>query len=124
MSRIDWNSVRTEDLCHGGSSPDEDTALDVLSTALGFCGCGTDRPLELLYIAFRHCSLPFDARPTSYDYTELEWELAIKVLDAYGILEHGSSIFGSWLSDEGKELWEWIGKWPMPVVTEGAERDE
>ena len=73
----------------------------VFVAALGLCGCGSDRPKLL-------CAdvLEMVANRSITDSDTVE--LMLHVLDDHGLCEHGSSVFGCWLTDSGKELLELV----------------
>ena len=75
------------------------------------CGCGSSNYfIELAWNVIDYFSQGFDERKSGYIYDEkhMENELMAQWLDSAGLLEHGTSVGGSWLSDEGKELHEAI----------------
>ena len=81
------------------------TAMGLLLEPFGFCGCG--QPEEVL----RQLTEPAafirsrSELPSSERWPEMpeKYLLALYVLDAGEVTEHGSSVFGSWLTEFGKE---------------------
>ena len=78
-------------------------AYGVLYNDLGNCGCGyAEARLELLREALRDCPLYEDERWRKYDGALGEWFLCL-LTDA-DLIEHGTSVSGSWITDKGKRL--------------------
>ena len=71
---------------------------------LGMCGCGQyDERLDILKESLNAFPLYKDENVPAYLKTPLgEWFLCI--LDSAELIEHGSSIGGSWLLDKGERL--------------------
>ena len=70
---------------------------------LGGCGCGTtsvpERAVSLLeYFATDHMQ-----RTYKMDLTD---EVIAHWFDSHDLIEHGTSIYGSWLTDKGREIYE------------------
>lgn len=75
----------------------------------GLCGCGSDGPAQLLVQVLRFCALDHEsqrAHPFGKEgcYYSTEHELAAKVLDKAGLVDHGTGIGWPWLTDWGREL--------------------
>jgi hypothetical protein len=51
----------------------------------------------------RYFGKPWDQRG-EYVERDLSWEIIAHWMDAKGLLEHGSSVNGSWLTDDGKRV--------------------
>lgn len=89
-----------------------DTPEEYLWTGvLGGCGCGSsDYFAELSYKLLKEFSLSgadWDKRTLKvYDNEALE--IIAHWMDAKGLIEHGTSIGGSWLTEKGKELLDLI----------------
>jgi len=74
------------------------------------CGCGSDEPLKMIYEVLK----AHDQHHYDYDNkkkscisacgNEASWEFILHVLDNYNFMEHGGSVYGSWLTDKGKNL--------------------
>ncbi len=74
---------------------------------MGLCGCGTTGResywavlLNLLEEAEDHTEIGF--------YQNRWFEFGAKVLDSWGLLEHGSGIGGAWLTEDGALLLQFI----------------
>lgn len=79
--------------------PDGMRDLDALC-----CGCGSP---ELFFQAalaiLEHFATEHDKRDYRWIYADQFRYLAVNALDHAGMIEHGSSVAGSWLTDAGKE---------------------
>lgn len=80
------------------------------SEFFGLCGCGSSDELELLAVEV----LTAAARGTLREWIgeNLEREFVVHALGDHGLLEHGVSIFGSWLTDLGKAVLESYKQFP------------
>jgi len=77
-------------------------AYGVIYDDLHACGCGyADARLELVREALRDCPL-YDGSWRKYDSPIGEWFLCL--LDGAGLIEHGTSIGGSWLTGKGERF--------------------
>lgn len=77
---------------------------------MGGCGCGSseefaDEALKLL----NNFALPHDKRNMDA-YSDRFTELLAHWLDSAGLIEHGSNIGGSWLSEKGQQVHDAIKK--------------
>lgn len=71
-----------------------------------FCGCGDP---ELAYQWISDYLTRISNQNTSYKVPTTGPEyIAIYLMDHLGFTEHGSTIHGSWLTDRGKEVLEFI----------------
>lgn len=83
-----------------------DTPLGWLwSGILGGCWCGSSE--ELANDAFIVLSLfatdkSFEKRQEIYDHPE--YEVIAHWMDKEGLIEHGTSVAGSWLTDKGEQI--------------------
>jgi hypothetical protein len=69
---------------------------------LGGCGCGSsDELAQLAMNVLDNYALPHDER-TLRVYDDMTLEVLAHWIDSKGLIEHGSSIGGSWLSPLGK----------------------
>lgn len=81
-----------------------------LWSLLGGCGCGSsdyfaEKSVKVLkHFATEHMKRDWDI------YEDEAAEVIAHWMDSKGWIEHGTSIGGSWLSDEGKEIYEVIKK--------------
>lgn len=80
----------------------------LLSGVLGCCGCGTPED-GLRYIAKGLAHFTEDGVRAEYfkewnDFSNEEATFFLYMMDVLGITEHGSSIYGSWLTEKGKAL--------------------
>ena len=95
-----------------GNGVSHDSALAVLGEELGWCGCGDpDGAAKLLLTALEI----IDDSASKYAATEAKWkELGygndlVRVIFLYwlcdqGFTDHGTSVFGGWLTDAGHQL--------------------
>ena len=78
---------------------------------MGGCGCGSSEELqEMAWKVFKLFADGSGERWTIYD--KLEYEAIAHWLDSLELIEHGTSIGGSWLSEEGKKLYKLLTKNP------------
>lgn len=92
---------------------DEQQELGRIYERLAFCGCGEPteayKTLQDVLSAFDTEGLTFDGSREAIKVhkamiSERYWDLLIYLLDSKGLLEHGSSIGSSWLSDLGQKI--------------------
>lgn len=77
--------------------------------ALGFCGCGSpewtcDYILTMLMMFHRSngtMEILFGRDSVSNEMTEEQLDFILKWLDSVHLTDHGSSVYGSWLTDYG-----------------------
>lgn len=75
---------------------------------LGGCGCGSSEDFaERAWKLLERFATPHDER-TGNIYDEEANEILAHWLDSKKLIEHGAGIGGSWLSEEGKEVYEQI----------------
>lgn len=78
-------------------------AYAVIYDDLGNCGCGyAEERLALVRQVLRDCPLYEDERWRSYSGPLGEWLLSI--MSHADLIEHGSSIGGSWITEKGKRF--------------------
>ena len=94
---------------------------DIILIACNLCCCGTDGVPELLEEVLRWCdqraAAPIEIKDEIEKrgcYRSVEWELAAKVLDSCGLIEHGTGIGWPWTTQEGKEVLQFIDNWKSP----------
>lgn len=92
---------------------EEQQELGRIYEQLAFCGCGD--PTEA-YETLQDVLSAFDTEGRTFEGSREAirvhkamipgkyWDLLVYLLDSKGLLEHGSSIGGSWLSDLGKKI--------------------
>jgi len=86
-----WEAIF--DFCNG---------IDI-KTLLGLCSCGCDlTPLFLERLYKLHIKQVTDWK--YYPNFDIQDEIYLQLLDTLGWLEHGGSVYGSWLSDAGIEF--------------------
>jgi hypothetical protein len=74
-----------------------------------FCGCGCGIRVSGLIRSFLDCFDSYDGTLFDSDIykskfpgrTETEMEFMLKWVDSLGLSEHGTSVYGSWLTDKG-----------------------
>ena len=83
---------------------------DSLQCCCDFCGCGSEAVGDLLLEVLRWCAVPIGERPKEDGgcYRSAAWELAAKVLDRAGLVEHGTGIGWPWLTPDGAKFLEWV----------------
>lgn len=95
---------------------DEQAKLeDTYYTKIGMCGCGDEQAVKRFILEL----LQLQDKRNEYDYHTLRnemhkviekthkdtiFEFVFHTLDNADILEHGSSVYGAWLTDSGKEF--------------------
>lgn len=80
-----------------------DTAAEYLWVGvLGGCGCGDVRNPQLAVDVLAYFATDLLARDSAA--FTWEYEIVAHWFDSVGLLEHGSSIRGSWLTDKGKTI--------------------
>lgn len=85
---------------------------------LNFCGCGCGIRVSGLIRSFLDCFDSFDGTLFDSDIyekkfpgrTETEMEFMLKWVDSLGMSEHGTSVYGSWLTDKGIAFRELLRK--------------
>ena len=82
---------------------------------LGGCGCGSyEKNKKDVWKVFELFATPFNDRKFSI-YDKREYEIIAHWLDSKNLIEHGTSIAESWLTEEGKKLYTLLKtKQPMP----------
>ena len=83
-----------------------------------FCGCGCGIRVSGLIRSFLDCFDSFDGTLFDSDTykskfpgrTETEMEFMLKWVDSLGMSEHGTSVYGSWLTDKGVAFRELLRK--------------
>lgn len=69
------------------------------------CGCGrSDDFIELAWTVLDYFSQDIMQRQSGFIYDKPENELLAHWLDTKGLIDHGSSIGVSWLTEDGKQL--------------------
>lgn len=77
---------------------------------LGGCGCGTSEELSNKAIELLTAigTEPRDYNQFSIKYNDSFWELLMHWFDSAGLTEHGTSVFGAWLTEKGKKVYQAI----------------
>lgn len=98
---------------------DEDFIKDFFIYVFNFCGCGC-LTLSVEFIKdVLNCFEEEEDLSSHYlnlaklkEYTNNEGivDFILHFLDSYGITEHGSSVYGSWLTIEGQKLKEYLNE--------------
>lgn len=87
--------------------------LDFIESKLGLCGCRDGEIVDDIFSVLMHLgsgenhghyytNFPIEG-PDKYK------ELILHILDSHRLLDHGVSIRGSWLSEEGREIVKRLG---------------
>lgn len=95
-----------------------------------FCGCGCGIRVSGLIRSFLDCFDSFDGTLFDSDIyekkfpgrTETEMEFMLKWVDSLGMSEHGTSVYGSWLTDKGVAFRELLRKMSISYEIAGEGR--
>ena len=86
-----------------GDEPEE-----IISSFVALCGCGTGKPLALVYeLLLWSAETDWDKRREQLPdgaYTSVAHEIAMMMLDHFELVEHGSSIMFAWATARGRML--------------------
>ena len=78
----------------------------ILRAARRICGCGrTEEAWHYLHCVLRHAAIPHEVRPrgnSPLEPTACDGWFALYMVDGLGLIEHGCTICGSWLTDDGE----------------------
>lgn len=93
-----------------------------------FCGCGCGVRVSGLIRSFLDCFDSFDGILFDSDIyekkfpgrTETEMEFMLKWVDSLGLSEHGTSVYGSWLTDKGIAFRELLRKMDISYEIAGG----
>lgn len=93
-----------------------------------FCGCGCGIRVSGLIRSFLECFDSFDGTLFDSDIyekkfpgrTETEMEFMLKWVDSLGLSEHGTSVYGSWLTDKGIAFRELLRKMDISYEIAGG----
>ena len=110
MSETDWEFIEQHPI---------GTWRDYYVISLPICGCGSNEVADLLDECLRFAARERDANhklPESDPwhegfYRSLAHELAAKVLDGQGFIEHGTGIGWAWATDDGRRLLKMVDDW-------------
>lgn len=95
-----------------------DGPADGVRSYVGVCACGSDEVADLLLAALLFCDAGDERFQTQGAYTNVGTELAVKVIDAEGLAEHGTGIGWAWTTPEGKQLVALLHElWPEEMKT-------
>lgn len=98
---------------------DEDFIKDFFICVFNFCGCGclqlSARFIKEVLNYFEEeegLSSPYLnlAKLEEYTNNKCITDFILHFLDSYGITEHGSSVYGSWLTIKGQKLKEYLNE--------------
>lgn len=90
-------------------APDE-CVHDSLESAVwvgvfGFCSCGNpEYEMQRILRVIQILTAPIQERNTELYDESNGYQIYLYLLDSLGFTEHGSSVYGSWLTDKGKAL--------------------
>lgn len=95
---------------------------------LNFCGCGCGIRVSGLIRSFLDCFESYDGTLFDSDTykskfpgrTETEMEFMLKWVDSLGLSEHGTSVYGSWLTDKGVAFRELLRKMDISYEIAGG----
>jgi hypothetical protein len=96
---------------------------------LNFCVCGCEIRVSGLIRSFLDCFDSYDGTLFDSDIykskfpgrTETEMEFMLKWVDSLGMSEHGTSVYGSWLTDKGVVFRELLRKMDISYEIAGGE---
>lgn len=71
---------------------------------LGGCGCGSSDLPNIAVEVLRNFGREHMSKNRFSVYDKSEYEVIAHWLDSKELIEHGSSVNGSWLTEKGKEL--------------------
>lgn len=77
-----------------------------ISSRMNLCSCGTDTHWECVLEVLEDASSGPGVHRKIW--SDPWFEFSAKVLDGWGLLEHGGSIGGAWLTNDGKLLLEFL----------------
>lgn len=95
----------TCDNCRGWEADDDigDVNEALVSTELGWCGCGSPEEVDRMMLAYLEARAEEDwPKPHPEGVSEDAEQLLSYIADALGWTEHGGSVGGAWLTDDGK----------------------
>ena len=112
--------------------PDNDDQGLPLSELLGICGCGQTHKVARQFLSvMRRCRRYSEPKRDgeyfsgSGDYyRDLSDLMALYWLDQMGMTEHGSSIYGSFLTEKGELVEDLLTEWESEMDSGGAVEDE
>lgn len=95
-----------------GLGPDElyESPSEMLRHMTGLCGCGSGEDFNLLWEVLTWCdsgNARHEPKGNKGMYVDAAHELAAKVLDRAGLIEHGTGIGWPWSTPLGKGLLKW-----------------
>lgn len=100
--KIDWEFIEQH--------PKEE-AIDWLCLALPLCGCGSGDDFELILDVLRWSAVNSDDKERHREpylqsgcYCSIAHEMAAKILNHVGLVEHGTGIGWPWITEDGKKL--------------------
>lgn len=78
---------------------DQIIRTEMVSRHLGWCGCGNPEDIDLAMLAYLDSGTP-DILALPEGLAEL---MLAYIADDLGWTEHGGSVYGAWLTDDGRE---------------------
>jgi len=92
--------------CYG---PIANPEIQALVKKMNLCMCGWGTEYEVVKEGLEYARRVHESKPGD-PFIGLDdmGEFRQKVLDSWGLLEHGTSVGGSWLTDDGKVLLAWF----------------
>lgn len=106
--------MRIDDTNFGWIDPECKEFEDTVFDDIGICGCGDpDSVLDMLeeYLEKKSDYMSFkDQIAFAEKYHEELMLFMMYIMDNKGFTDHGSSVYGSWLTDKGKHFLELLKK--------------
>jgi hypothetical protein len=94
---------------------DRQNELLRIISRVNFCGCGTNRKWTTMRVLLENAETrerPF-YDPDDLPETEIGfWEFAYNCMDSFGLMEHGSTMCSSMLTDDGHMLLDFLREFP------------
>lgn len=78
----------------------------LMLTICDLCICGSGDDALLLIEVLEWCALEHDEKGREGTYRNVSWELAAKILDSAGLIEHGNGIGWPWVTSDGDRILE------------------
>lgn len=95
---------------------------------IGICGCCDHSPIDLIQTVLEWAATPHDKRPTWDGFIETVFSgndpaayCTLTLCDRAGLLEHGSSIRGAWLTKLGKDYLACLKDYTPELIWEYAD---
>lgn len=95
-----------------------------VTSDLGFCGCGS--PEEAFWLVrdlLRLCPFYENRQAVQARLPDLGVEmLVLYTIDHAGLIEHGGSVGGSWITEKGQRLLDLLERWDEAAIDEASDK--